>query len=312
MRKIIRIVGITAGLVSAAVPMLFAGDKIRVVATTGTFADLVRQVGQDSVEVHAIAAPNRDIHFISPTPKDIVKLKKADVFVHGGLDLEVWRGPLLDAVGRREFLGAGEKAVDVSEGIQLIEIPSSLSRVQGDIHAFGNPHYWTDPENAKIIARNISDKFSRLFPERAGFFQKNANAFIARIDEKMRDWALRLAQYQGMPVVTYHNSWPYFLRRFGLRSVGQLEPKPGIPPTARHLAELMKVMRDEKVKVIIRETYQEEGTAKKAGKDSGAQVLTFLSQPAPKKSESADYLSMMETNVRQLETAAKAWKEERP
>lgn len=310
MKKTFLFLALAAAFILCGTPFLFASDKIRAVTTTSVFADFVRQIGKDQVDVYSIASPNRDIHFITPTPKDVVKLKKADVFVHGGLDLEAWRAPLLDAVGRPEFLGSEEKAIDVSKGISLLEIPQSLSRVQGDIHAFGNPHYWVNPENAKQSVANIAEKMAVLFPGKADFFRRNAEEYEMKLDQKIQDWTARLELYKGMPVITYHNSWPYFADRFGLEIAGYLEPKPGIPPTAKHLAELIKIMKEKKAKVIILEGFQEPGVAKKLAKETGAQVLT-LSQTVTGKSENVDYLSMTESNVHQLESAGKLWKEAR-
>src|SRR3990167_8964483 len=140
----------------------FAADKIRIVTTTSTIADLTRQVVGEKADIHYVAPPRQNIHFISPTPKDMLKVKKADVFIHGGLDLEAWRDPLLQAAGNMAFLGNGKAAIDASRGIQLLEIPQSLSRIEGDIHIYGNPHYWTDPENALIMADNIVSGLSAL------------------------------------------------------------------------------------------------------------------------------------------------------
>jgi hypothetical protein len=142
---------------------------------TITFNDALEEQNVKA-DIYFVSSPKRDIHFFSPTPKDVLKVKKADVFIHGGLDLEMWRGPLLDAAGKREFIN-GERTIDVSQGIALLEIPTSLSRVQGDIHAFGNTHYWLDPRNGKIIANNIAEGLARIDPEEADFFKKNARDF---------------------------------------------------------------------------------------------------------------------------------------
>ena len=284
-------------------PVWAAPKKIKIVTTTTTFASIAKEIAGEDAEIYSIASPHRDIHFISPTPKDVMKLKKADFFIHGGLDLEAWRGPLLDAVGRTELMvPSGERQIDVSKGIPLLEIPTSLSRAEGDIHAFGNPHYWTDPENAKIIADNIAEGFARAYPDDAEFFRKNSGAFKQKIDEKMKDWANRMGPYQGTPVITYHKNWSYFAQRFGLVVLEQLEPKPGIPPTAKHVAELIKLMKEKKVKVIIKETYQESRTPNRIAETTGAAVLT-LAQTVGELKEATDYASMIDYNISLLEKA---------
>ncbi len=284
-------------------PAVWAQEKIRIVASTATLAEIASEIAGEKAEIYAVASPKRDIHFISPTPKDVLKVKKADVFISAGLDLEAWRGPLLDAAGKPALMWpAGERHIDVSKGIMLLEIPASLSRLEGDIHAYGNPHYWSDPENGKIIARNIAEGLARLYPQDADFFTQNEKAFEENLDRKTKDWQALLAPFQGRKVVTYHRSWPYFLKRFGLESAGEIETKPGIPPTARHLAEIKKVMKENNVKIIIKESYFESHTPEKVAKDTGAVVLD-LTQSVGETDEVPDYAAMIDSNVRRLAAA---------
>ncbi len=293
-------------IVSSATPSfcqaLFAADKMNVVATTTVLADIAREIAQDKIRVTSIASPRQNIHHYAPTPKDVLKVKKADVLIHEGLDLEVWREPLLTAAGNMRFLGEGRYSLDVSQGVSLLEIPASLSRAEGDIHVFGNPHYIGDPENAKIVAANIAEGLANVEPEDADFFRKNAEAFNRRMDEKIKNWKERLAQFKGAPVVVYHRSWSYFAKEFGLVIVGEIEPKPGIPPTAKHLAEVLRLIREKKVKVIIKEPFEENRTPQKIAEETGAQVIT-LSQSVGEPEESKDYISLMERNITSLETA---------
>lgn len=276
----------------------WADQKIRIVATTTVFGDIASQIAGDQAEIYSIASPNRDIHFVSPTPRDVLKVKKADVLVNAGLDLEAWRGPLLDAAGRTDLMWPnGTRQIDVSKGIDLLEIPTSLSRAQGDIHAYGNPHYWPDPENGKIIARNIADGLSKLYPENAETFEKNYTAFTAKIDEQLNVWQKLMAPYKGQGVVSYHKSLIYFTKRFGLLDNGELEPKPGIPPTAKHLAELEQVMQRDHVKVILQETYYERKTGEKVANETGAVLVTFA-QAVGEVKEAKDYISMIDYDVR--------------
>lgn len=292
------------GLLVSALPSLWAAKKIKVVTTTSTFASIVQEVAGDKADVYFIASPNRDIHFITPTPKDVLKVKNADVFVHAGLDLEAWRVPLLDAVGRTDLMPpAGERAIDVSKGISLKEIPTSLSRIQGDMHAFGNPHYWLAPSNAKIIATNIAEGLSRLYPEEADFFRKNADEFNRKIDEKMKEWRQEISPYQGQTVVAYHNSWPYFMDEFGWVILGFLEPKPGIPPTPKHMEEMIQTMKDKKTKVIVKEVFHEKKAPAKVAKATGAEVATLATEVGEIKG--GDYIRLIDEDVHQLVEAFK-------
>lgn len=287
---------ITLCLLAISSPV-FAVEKIKIATTTSTFASIVRDIAKDKADVYSIASPNRDIHYISPTPKDVIKVKGCDVFVHAGLDLEIWRGPLLDAVGRTELMAAGDRAIDVSKGISMLEIPTSLSRAAGDIHAFGNPHYWLDPLNGKIIAKNIADGLSDVYPEEANFFKSNLGEFERKLDEKMKDWERQIAPYKGAGVVPYHNSWPYFLQRFGFVTLTHLEPKTGIPPTLRHIQEVIETMKEKNGKVIIKEVFHEGRTPKKIAKDTGAAIVTLSTETGEVK---GDYASLFDENIQHL------------
>lgn len=282
---------------------LGASGRIRIVTTTSTFERITKAIVGDKAEVYSIASPNRDIHFISPTPKDIVKMKSADVFVHAGLDLEIWRASLLDAVGRTDLMWpSGDRQIDVSRGIELLEVPSNLSRAQGDVHAYGNPHYWMDPANAKAIARNIAEGLAGLYPADAAFFMKNSGDFANRIDRKMKEWETLIAPFRGAGIVVYHNDWPYFMGRFGFVVCGYLEPKPGIPPTARHIQEIERIMAEKGVRVIVKEVFHESRTPNKIAEETGARVVTLSQEAGEVK---GDYFALIDHDVQELVKALK-------
>lgn len=279
-----------------------AEHKIRVVATTTTLASLVREIAGDKADVHAIASPNRDIHFYSPTPKDVLKVRKADVLVHSGLDFETaWRLPLVNAAANPRFLGNEEAVIDASRSVKLLEIPSTVvTRVEGDIHLFGNPHYWVDPENAAMMARSIADGLAALYPAEAEYFRGRAADFESRLRAKARDWAARLAPYAGRPVVAYHNSWVYLTERFKIKTLGFVEPKPGIPPTAKHIQQLIALMKQNGCKIIVKDSFQENRTPRRLAEATGGNVVT-LSQSVGEPKQASDYLALMEHNVNELE-----------
>ena len=285
----------------------YAAEKIRVVTTTSTLASMVRDLLGEEAEIHYVASPNQNIHFIQPTPKDVLKVKKAKVLVHGGLDLEAWRGPLLDAAGNSLFLGDARNSIDVSKGIPLIEIPDSLSRIGGDIHAFGNPHYTTDPENTKIMMRNIADGLGKIFPDRKEEFSKKSAEWNQKLDQKLNEWTSRLAPFKGVSIVTYHKSWPYFANRFGFVIVGELEPKPGIPPTPKHLSELIQIMKTKQVRLIIKESYNEQHAAEKIARETQAAIVNLAQDVGEAKGEDT-YIAMMDHNIRLIEEALRSEK----
>lgn len=281
---------------------LFADVKIKVVATTTVFASVAQEISGDLAEIHPVASSKRDIHFYQPTPKDVLNVKRADVLIHGGLDLEAWREPLLHAAGNSKFLGGGEFSIDVSKGIPLLEVPVSASKAEGDIHLYGNPHYWLDPDNVEIVASNIGAGLAHAFPEHREEFLKNTEMFQRKLSEKTSEWKRRLKSYEGTAIVTYHRSWPYFAKRFGFEIVGEVEPKPGIPPTAKHIAEIVKTMKEKNARIILKETYFENRTPNKIAKDTQGVVVTLV-QSVGELKEVKDYISMMEYNVRSIERA---------
>jgi len=273
-------------------------DKIRVVVTMGTLADFAGQIMGPEAEIHVVAKPGRDIHFIQPTPKDVLKVKKADILIHGGLDLEAWRQPLLNAAANARFLGDSKNAIDVSEGIPLLDVPESLSRLGGDIHVYGNPHYWTDPENAMRMAQNMADGLARIYPQSAESYQTKARELLSKIAQAQVRWNQALLPYRGTEIVTYHKSWPYFAKRFGFEIAGYIEPKPGIPPTAKHLQELVRSMETKKVRLVIKETYNEKRAAEKVAREAGVPLITLLQFAGEEKT--AGYVEMMDENVKRI------------
>ncbi|MGE5141148.1 MAG: metal ABC transporter substrate-binding protein, partial [Rudaea sp.] len=190
-----------------------------------------------------------------------------------------------------------------SQGVQLLEVPASLDRSKGDIHAAGNPHYLTDPNNARIVARNIADRFAQLDPKSADAYQANLKQFLARLDAKINEWEKLLAPYKGQEVTAYHDSWPYFARRFELKIDLFLEPKPGIPPTPVHLAEVILKMRTDHVRAVLVEPYQNRKTAQTVAAETGATAVDVSQFPGGVKGTEAGYLELMDYDITSLARA---------
>ena len=211
-----------------------AEAKLNVVATTSDFGAIAKEIGGDRIELATLAKPTEDSHFVDAKPSFIVKLNRADALIEGGAELEIgWLPPLLEGC-RNPKLAAGRPGrIACSEGISLLEVPSTLDRAKGDIHAAGNPHYTTDPMNAKVVAAHIAEAFSQLDPKAADFYRANSRKFGDRLDARLAEWQRLLVPFKGKRIVTYHNSWPYFAKRFEVNMTLFLEPKPGIPPNPR-------------------------------------------------------------------------------
>jgi zinc/manganese transport system substrate-binding protein len=291
------LLGVVLAAVTLPVRDSHAESRIRVATTLPTFAALVREVGGERVEVSSVASPRFNPHFIEPRPSDVLRLKRADLFVHGGLDLEAWRDPLLDAVARAEFRAGGDRQLDLSVGVPLLNIPTTqLSRSHGDIHLHGNPHFWTDPEIGLILVKVIAAKLAEVAPQYAEEFSARAASFIARLSGENARWREATRRFSGQKLVAYHDEWSYLMRFLGLKIERFVEPKPGIPPTPQSLEALKDYIRSEKVRVIVQSSYFPTDAAKAVASTNGAKVLV-LCQSVGELPGCDDYLSMTRNNI---------------
>jgi zinc/manganese transport system substrate-binding protein len=284
-----------------------ASAKLNVVATTPDLGAIARAIGGDQIDLTVLAKPTEDPHFVDAKPSFIVKLNRADALVEGGAELEAgWLTPLLEG-SRNARLEAGKPGrIAASEGVALLEIPSALDRSQGDIHAAGNPHYLTDPLNAKIVAAHIARSFTELDGGTAATYQANLRKFNDELDAKLAEWQKLLAPYRGRPIVTYHNYWIYLGARFGFPMELFLEPKPGIPPTPAHLAEVITKMKSGGLKLVTVQPYQNRKTAETVAGHTGAAVLDWPSFPGGKGTESyVEWMDYLVHSIAQGFAAAK-------
>jgi ABC-type Zn uptake system ZnuABC Zn-binding protein ZnuA len=288
----------------AGIPVLAAkGKPIRMTTTLSSLRSLASTIGGSRVDVVSIAEPTYDPHFNEPKPSDIVRLGRSDFFVHMGLDLELWRGPLVEAAVNPRLLPGAEGEIDASTGIELLEVPAaSPSRAGGDIHLFGNPHYWLDPLNTKRIARHIADKLTAASPESATLFESNLQAYSELIDQRLEVWHTALSPFKGSRLVAFHNSWPYLARVFDLRIDRFIEPKPGISPSGSHLEDLVARMKREDVRIIIVEPHHPRRTAESVAKRVSGRVIELWQNPPGDES----YVEMMDRNIRVLVEALEA------
>jgi len=273
---------------------------VRVVTTLPIFADLVRQVGGELVEVVALAPSAFDPHTIEPRPSDVWKVKKADIFVHAGLDLEPWRSPLLDAAGNPRLFPGQPGELDLSQGVRLLEVPDRpVSRLEGDIHLFGNPHYWLDPHNVRTMVQAIAEKLAAYDPDHASNYRQNLNAFLNRLQHKIPQWQEKLRPYQGHKLIGYHNEWIYLMEFAGLKMETFLEPKPGIPPGPKHLAFVEDYAKRHGVRLIVQAAYNPKQAAQAMAKRIGLKVVV-LCQNVGDLPEASDYFALMDYNVDRL------------
>lgn len=274
-------------------------DSISVVTTNTILEDVVKKVGGEQVDIYTVASPRRDFHNMKATPKDILRVKKADMLFYLGDDAEPWLNPLLRASGNQSFITKKQGLVNVSNGIELLDIPETLSRLEGDIHSGGNPHYWLNPENYLIMIRSVEVALSSYAPNQQNYFKNRAEASTQQLQKKIETWKEIAAPLVGKKFISYHRSWSYFAQYFGLISKGEIEPKPGIPATAQHIARLIAIAKSEGVDFILRESYFESGSSEKLAQKTGARAVEMLQFVMQEKSID-DYIALIEFNLNRL------------
>ncbi|MFL5551947.1 MAG: metal ABC transporter substrate-binding protein [Gemmatimonadaceae bacterium] len=282
--------------------------QLRVVATTPDLASVAREIGGDRVNVVALAKPTEDPHFVDAKPSFIVTLNRADALIEGGAELELgWLPPLLENSRNSKIAAGAPGRIVASEGMRLLEIPTSFDRSKGDIHSLGNPHFMIDPASVKVVARNIATHFAALDSKNAATYNANLTRFNGRLDAKLAQWRSQLAPYRGAKIVTYHRDFVYFAQRFGLVVVDELEPKPGIAPSPAHLAQVIGKMKANNVKVILVQPFQNRRTAETVARQTGATVIDAPQQPGAARN-AGSYFDNMDNLVRSIAVALGAQK----
>jgi zinc/manganese transport system substrate-binding protein len=290
-----------------------AGEPLNVVATLTDLGKIAEAVGGDKVRVTSIASGVQDPHFVDPKPSYVVKLRDADVFLVNGLELEIgWVPPLLEGARNGRIRTGSTGYVDCSKDVPVLELPTGqVTRAEGDVHPFGNPHYTADPLNDKIVADTIAEAFARLRPSDAEFFAARKKAFQASIDQamfgrelveqvggkkldrltrsgtldsflkseglasKLGGWLGKMAPLSGARIVFYHKSYSYFNQRFGLNVVDYVELKPGIQPGPSHLADVVTTIARDKIKIVATHPFYDDKIAKLVAEKGGARLVVL-------------------------------------
>src|ERR1700730_5632236 len=282
-----------------------AHAKVKVVATLPDLASLAREIGGDKVEVSAMAKPTEDPHFVDARPSFVVQLRTADVLIDGGAELELgWLPPLLQNARNPKIEIGKPGRVQASQGVRLMNVPTNVTRAAGDVHALGNPHFMADPIIAKAVAQHIAQSYAAVDAPNAAFYDANYKKFEATINAKLQEWGAAMLPFKGQSVVAYHDSWVYFAHRFGLNIDIFLEPKPGIPPSPSHLAEVIEKMKAQKIKAIIVEPFHDRRIAEKAASATGTKVVEFSQFPGALPGTDS-YVKLIDTLVSRLAAAPK-------
>jgi zinc/manganese transport system substrate-binding protein len=256
---------VTHFLVALAIGLAFATPahaKTRIVVTYPYIASLVEQIAKDQASVTTLAKGDEDPHFVVPRPSFIGKLRQASLLIINGASLEIgFVPPLIRQANNPKVMPGAEGLIDLSQAVNLIEKPADVSRSGGDIHPEGNPHFILDWHNVPALARMIADALVRVDAGNAATYRANLDAFLARWKSKSAEWDKQAAPLRGKAIIQYHRLYDYLALRTGMKIVGELEPKPGIPPTSRHLEELIAANPKGSLYKIVTDPYHEQKTA---------------------------------------------------
>ena len=331
---------------------LFAKEtRLNVVTTTTDLKSIAESIGGEHLSITSICDGNQDPHFIQAKPFYMVRTRDADLWIRIGMELEIgYEEPIIDGSRNTKIRIGQDGHLDASENILRLEVPTTqkVDRAMGDIHPLGNPHYWLDPYNGRIVAQNIAERLKKLAPEYKETFDNNYQVFIRRLDEamfgeelvkqmggdklwelelagkldeflaktnelrtannkprlKLGGWALKMSPHRGGKIVTYHRSWSYFANRFGLIVAEELEPKPGIPPSPKHLVEVIKKVKSEEVKILLMENFYSLNAPEFVSKKTGIRVVPVANSVGGEDT-AGDYISMINNIVEKISVAFK-------
>ncbi len=308
---------LVSGFVAVVIAVVFSAGEIlparaaplRVVTTTEDLASLTREIGGDKVEVVALARGYQDPHHVDAKASFIMAVSRADLLIVVGRDLELGWLPALQSSSRNSKIHTGGSGyLDASMNVKILEIPTGqLTRAMGDVHAQGNPHYWLDPSNGRLMAQAIRDKLSALDPASRATYESRYADFDRRLAAAEKRWDAAMAPYKGAKIVTYHRSWPNFVERWGLNVIGYVEPKPGVPASPQHIIGLIAEMKRQNAKVIVVEPYWDPKTSQSIASQVGGRVLMLAPSVGGTK-EAGDYLQLFDYNINTLVAALSAAK----
>lgn len=312
-----------------------AQEPVRVVTTLSVYGDIVRQIGGEHVTVVSIAHPNEDAHFVRPKPSFALELRRADMFVTTGLDLELWVPSLLDKAGNARVGEGGRGYVTAYTGVELLDIPAGADRSAGDVHLYGNPHLHTDPLRVVQIARNVTTGLKRVAPDRSDRWDRGLEDFTDRVHralfgdeliellggetlsrlarsgnlfsflsdtqhegapliDRLGGWLARGAVFRDQRIICYHKNWAYFEDRFRVTCADYVEAKPGIPPTPRHVSELISEMQEGGFNVLLAANYFDRGKVQTVASRGGATAVIVPLYPVDGSDTIGDYFQLVD------------------
>ena len=253
-----------------------ARANLKIVTTASDFADIARAIGDGKVDVHSVMRGPENIHNVLPTPPEMVYLNQADMFVHSGLDAEPWRDNLLLGARNARVESNHPGNVDMSQGITIKDAPTGhIDRSQGDVHAYGNPHYTLNPRIVQRMTVTLYLAMRTADPANANLYKANAERYVKQMAEVARNIRAEFKPYDGLKVVTFHDAWKYFADAVPIDVVGTIEPKPSITPSPAQVQQTVDLMRRDGVKVVICETWDDQKLAQYVADQAGARMVVL-------------------------------------
>lgn len=304
---------IIVGLLILANISFASDGKIKVICSFSDYATIVEQIAKDKADVEYIASGKQDPHFVAPKPSYAMQLNKADMWITTGMDLEGWSTTLLDKAHNKKIIDGAIGFVGVSDGVKILQKVGKGDRTEGDVHLMGNPHITTSPVNWKVIAKNITIGLKKVDPANTSFYEKNRDAYIKKVDIAMfgeqlveifggdmltemllnhtlfeflenehegvklvnllGGWLQEALPFRGKDVIAYHKNWAYFSDVFGLNIIGFIEPKPGIPPSAKHVQYMTNLIKEQDIKLMLVASYFEKKSPQMIESKTGIKAL---------------------------------------
>jgi ABC-type Zn uptake system ZnuABC Zn-binding protein ZnuA len=261
-----------------------AQSRLRVLATLPDLWAISRAIVGDLGEVHVATRPGQNPHDLEIRPSQIVLVKRAEILVRNGLEEDSWIDPVIESSGNPRLLRGAPSVIEAVRGLTILKMRTgAIDRSMGDVHPSGNPHFTLDPATLPVVTGNIVAGLSALHPDLAERLETNRRAFLDEVAAAARRWSATLAPYRGAPIVSYHDSWPYFYRAFGLEELGVIEDRPGVPPSPQHLVALIRLMRERRAKVVLVESWYPTDTPAAVARPAGARVLVLPQSPGAMK-----------------------------
>src|SRR2546425_3041802 len=303
MRRLSLLLALVLAVASLLGPGAEAARKLKVVTTIPDLKSLTEAVGGDLVEVESLTRGTQNFHEAEVRPSMMLKLRRADAVVENGLDLDAWADVAIEGSNNPNIIRSGRGRIEISRGVEVQEVPSArVDRSMGDVHPRGNPHFSLDPGLAPVITQNIVDGFARIAPEQRAAFEQNRKGFLAKLDARMAEWTKLMEPIKGSKVVVFHPVYIYFLTRFGLVQAAALEDRPGIPPSPQHLVNVIRQIKEERIKVILVEPWNDVKLANRVADEAGARAFVVASAVGAVKGAD-NYIAAIDYNVNTLAQA---------